>query len=165
MKTNEPIEAEVVRLLTASAKKLSLAESCTGGRIASRITDVPGASAVFTHGYVTYANEAKRDMLGVNQQLLEQHGAVSEPVAIAMAKGALLHSGADIAISVTGIAGPTGGTDAKPVGTVWIGLATENGSTATHAFYPQGRETFKQRVSEKALDLIRKKLQTDMAVT
>lgn len=163
MEIKESIETEVVRLLTASAQKLSTAESCTGGRIASRITDVPGASAVFTHGFITYANEAKHDMLGVETHLLEKYGAVSEPVALAMAKGALRHSRADIAISVTGIAGPAGGTQAKPVGTVWLGLATEDGSTATHAFYPQGRETFKQRVSQKALALVREKLLADIA--
>jgi len=158
----ESLEAVVVRLLTHSFKKLTLAESCTGGRIANRITDTPGASAVFTHGYITYANEAKHEMLGVSEKLLAKHGAVSQPVALAMAEGALKNSGADIALSVTGIAGPSGGSDAKPVGTVWLGLATPDGSTSTHAFYPRGRETFKQLVSQKALDLIRKKLLEDL---
>ncbi len=149
------LEATLVRELAASGKKLALAESCTGGRISSRITDVSGASAVFTHGYVTYANEAKVAMLDVNSELIESHGAVSEEVAKAMAEGALLKSGADISISVTGIAGPTGGTDDKPVGTVWIGIAEKSASgievSAEPKLYPQGREVFKQQVSQATL--------------
>ena len=145
----------MVKSLTDSGQTLSLAESCTGGRIANRITDVSGASCVFTHGYVTYANEAKHEMLGVDSHLLEKHGAVSEEVALAMAEGARKNSGADIAAAVTGIAGPTGGTDDKPVGTVWLAISTAKSTVATHAFYPRGRENFKQLVSQKALDLIR----------
>ena len=151
----ESLEEVVVQLLTDSNQKLSLAESCTGGRIANRITDVSGASSVFTHGYVTYADEAKHEMLEVDSHLLEKHGAVSEEVALAMAEGARKNSGADIAAAVTGIAGPTGGSDAKPVGTVWLAISTEKSTVATHAFYPRGRESFKQLVSQKALDLIR----------
>ncbi len=154
----ESLEEVVVRQLTALGKKLALAESCTGGRIASRITDVSGASAVFTHGYVTYANEAKRDMLDVPEDLLSTHGAVSEQVAIAMAQGALKNSGADIALSVTGIAGPTGGTEEKPVGTVWIGLATHGTCFAVQKFHTHGREFFKQATSQNALDMIRREL-------
>lgn len=154
----ESLEEVVVKLLIESGQKLTTVESCTGGRIASRITDVSGASSVFTHGYVTYSNEAKHEMLGVSQHLLDTYGAVSEPVAIAMAECALKKSSADIAVSVTGIAGPTGGSDEKPVGTVWLAIATAEKSTATHAFYPRGRETFKQLVSQKALDLVRQRL-------
>ncbi|MBT8037967.1 MAG: competence/damage-inducible protein A [Verrucomicrobiae bacterium] len=154
----ESLEAVVVNLLTTQGKLLTLAESCTGGRIASRITDVSGASAVFTHGFVTYANAAKRDLLGVSDDLLESHGAVSEEVAIAMAEGALKHSNANIAVSVTGIAGPTGGTQEKPVGTVWIGLATAEHSFAIHKIHAHGREIFKQSTSQNALDLIRREL-------
>lgn len=155
---NTSIQKKVVALLTEQGKKLALAESCTGGRIASLITDVPGASSVFTHGYVTYANEAKHDMLGVPEALLETHGAVSEEVAIAMAEGALKNSGADIAVSVTGIAGPSGGSEAKPVGTVWIGLATAEKSFAMRKNHPHGREHFKQATSRDALDLVVKGL-------
>jgi nicotinamide-nucleotide amidase len=157
--SEESLEAVVVQLLTASGQTLSLAESCTGGRIANRITDVSGASSVFTHGYVTYANEAKHEMLGVDSHLLEKHGAVSEEVALAMAEGARKNSGADIAAAVTGIAGPTGGTHDKPVGTVWLAVSTAKSTVSTHAFYPRGRESFKQLVSQKALDLIRLSLQ------
>ena len=102
-RSEESLEEVVVKLLTASGKKLTTAESCTGGRIANRITDVSGASAVFTHGYVTYSNEAKHEMLGVSQQLLDTYGAVSEPVALMMAERALAVSHADIAVAVTGI--------------------------------------------------------------
>lgn len=153
------IEQIVVGLLSQKNLKLALAESCTGGLISSRVTDVSGASEVFTHGFITYANEAKRDVLGVSQVLLDAHGAVSQEVAEAMADGALRVSGADVAISVTGIAGPTGGTEDKPVGTVWLGLAVRGAATqSVKAFYPRDRATFKAMVSQKALDLLRKQL-------
>ena len=153
--SDESLEEVVVKRLTQLGYRLALAESCTGGRISSRITDVSGASAVFTHGFVTYANEAKQEMLGVPKELLDTHGAVSQEVAIAMARGARERAEADIAASVTGIAGPTGGSEEKPVGTVWIGISTAEKTEAIMAFYPRGRETFKQLVSQKALDMIR----------
>ncbi len=156
--SEESLEEVVVKLLTASGKKLTTVESCTGGRIANRITNVSGASGVFTHGYVTYSNEAKHEMLGVSQQLLDTLGAVSKPVAIMMAERAWAVSHADIAVAVTGIAGPTGGSEDKPVGTVWLAIATAEKSLATKALYPHGRETFKQLVSQKALDLVRQSL-------
>ncbi len=149
------LEETVVHELTEKYLKLSLAESCTGGIISSRITDVPGSSAVFTHGYVTYANEAKVTMIGVNEENLETYGAVSDPVAKDMAEGALNHSGADITVSVTGTAGPTGGTEEKPVGTVWIGLSVRKGgeihTSSEMKFYPNGRAVFKQLVSQAVL--------------
>ena len=156
--TGESLEQVVVRLLLEQGKKLSIAESCTGGRIANRITDIPGASDIFTHGFVTYSNQAKEQLLGVNQITLSTHGAVSKEVAIAMAEGALARSRADIAVSVTGIAGPTGGSEYKPVGTVWIGLATPSHRMAINKLHPQGREFFKQASSQQALDLIRRTL-------
>lgn len=156
--TEESLEEVVVNLLIEQGKKLSLAESCTGGHISSRITDVSGSSEIFTHGFVTYSNLAKQQLLGVNEVLLETHGAVSKEVAIAMAEGALARSRADIAASVTGIAGPTGGTEYKPVGTVWIGLATPNKRLAIKKFHPQGRAFFKQSTSQNVLDLIRQTL-------
>lgn len=106
---------------------LATAESCTGGMIAAACTDLAGSSAWFERGFVTYSNEAKSDMLGVPAELLATHGAVSEPVARAMASGALQHSRAQVALSVTGIAGPSGGNPDKPVGTVWFGWATPDG--------------------------------------
>lgn len=153
------IEEVVVQLLADRGEWLATAESCTGGTIASRITDVSGSSRVFGHGWVTYANEAKQQHLGVPAELIEKHGAVSEEVARAMAEGALRISGADHAISVTGIAGPTGGTPEKPVGTVWIGLASKNAETwAVKRFSPGARDRFKLLTSQYALDMLRRRL-------
>lgn len=153
------IEEVIVQLLTDRGEWMATAESCTGGTIASRITDVSGSSRVFGHGWVTYANEAKQQHLGVAADLFEKHGAVSEEVARAMAEGALRASGADHALSVTGIAGPSGGTPEKPVGTVWIGLASKNGETwAVKRFYPGMRDRFKLLTSQAALDLLRRRL-------
>lgn len=114
----------VARLLTERGLTVSTAESCTGGLIAKNLTDVGGASAYFKRGFITYTNEAKQELLGVSEDDLRAHGAVSEPVARAMAEGCRRYSGADVAISCTGIAGPTGGTAEKPVGLVYVGLAT-----------------------------------------
>jgi nicotinamide-nucleotide amidase len=151
------LEATIVRLATERRLKVATAESCTGGLVANRITDVPGSSAVFTYGFVTYANEAKRDVLGVPQDLLDTHGAVSEPVVRAMAEGALRVSGADIAVAVTGIAGPDGGTLEKPVGTVWLAWAAKGRETiALKQITPRNRKDFKLAVSQSALDGIRR---------
>lgn len=155
------LEATVVRLLREKSLKLATAESCTGGLISNRITDVPGSSAVFTHGFVTYANEAKISLLGITPAELETHGAVSETVACKMAAGALHASGADISVAVTGIAGPGGGTPEKPVGTAWIALATkESPATAFQVFHPRNRHDFKQSVSQAALEAVRRKITT-----
>jgi nicotinamide-nucleotide amidase len=154
----EEIETTVVELLTKRTKTLSIAESCTGGCIAHRVTNVPGASAVFVAGLVTYSNSAKLKFLGVQLETLNAHGAVSEPVAREMAEGARKQTGSDYALSVTGIAGPTGGTEAKPVGTVFIGLATPSNTIVERNFNPFDRETFKQVTSQQALDLLRRKV-------
>lgn len=153
------IERTVVKLLTTRGWKLAIAESCTGGLIANRVTNVPGSSAVFTHGFVTYANEAKVQLLDVSLEDLEKFGAVSEPVARQMAEGALKSSGADIAVSITGIAGPSGGSEEKPVGTAWIGLAVKGEPTiAERVFHPRKRKDFKLSASQSALDLVRRRL-------
>jgi nicotinamide-nucleotide amidase len=153
------MEKTVVRLLARRRMKFAIAESCTGGQIANRITNVPGASEVFTHGFVTYANEAKVEMLGVPTDLIDEHGAVSEPVARAMAEGALQASGSDIAVSVTGIAGPGGGSEDKPVGTAWIGLALRDRQTDSFkVFHPRNRKDFKLAVSQAALEAVRRRL-------
>lgn len=153
------LEETVVRLLRERGMTFATAESCTGGLIANRITNVPGASEVFTHGFVTYANAAKTGMLGVSAQDIETHGAVSEVVARAMADGALQKSGADIAVSVTGIAGPGGGSEEKPVGTAWIAVAARDAPTeAFSVFHPRNRKDFKLAVSQAALEAVRRRL-------
>jgi nicotinamide-nucleotide amidase len=116
---------QLAKLLLQQQKQLAVAESCTGGWLAKCLTDLPGSSAWFDRGFVTYSNESKQDMLGVPAELLEQHGAVSEAVVAAMARGALQHSAADIAVSISGIAGPGGEIPGKPLGTVCFGLATD----------------------------------------
>ncbi len=154
----DELEAVLVRLLTQRKETLALAESCTGGCIADRLTDVPGASAVLLAGLVTYSNAAKQKFLGVQAETLARHGAVSEPVARQMAEGARQATGADYALSVTGIAGPSGGTPAKPVGTVFIGLAGPFETVVEQQFNPYDRETFKQVTSQQALELLRQKV-------
>jgi nicotinamide-nucleotide amidase len=155
---DDPIEAVVVRLLTERKQTLALAESCTGGAIAHRVTNIPGASAVFLAGFVTYGNEAKQKSLGVEPGTLATHGAVSEPVAREMAEGARQAAGTDYALSVTGIAGPGGGSPEKPVGTAWMALATASRTLAQKRLNPYDRETFKSVTSQQALDLLRREL-------
>ena len=131
------------------------AESCTGGRIGAALTDVPGSSAVFERGFVVYSNEAKADMLGVDAALIERAGAVSAEVAAAMAKGAIAHSRADLAVSVTGIAGPEGGNAVKPVGLVWFALATRSGAIRLErrVFAHGSRDFVRTKAVETALRL------------
>jgi nicotinamide-nucleotide amidase len=153
---DEDLEAVIVRLLTERKATLALAESCTGGCIANRITNVPGASAVLLAGLVTYSNTAKQKFLGVQGGTLARHGAVSEPVAREMAEGARRQTGADYALSVTGIAGPSGGTPEKPVGTVFLGLAGPAGTIVERNLNPYDRETFKQVTTQQALEFLRR---------
>lgn len=156
---DEALEGVVVRLLKQRKQTLATAESCTGGLIADCITNVPGASEVFFAGYVTYANASKADILNVDPKLIEKHGAVSELVARAMADGARRRAGSTYALATTGIAGPSGGSPEKPVGTVYIGLASAESETAVKKFFfPTDRETFKQLATAAALDLLRRKL-------
>jgi nicotinamide-nucleotide amidase len=153
------LEALVVRLLSEHGATIAVAESCTGGLLANRLTNVPGASAVFLEGNVTYSNAAKTRTLGVSTDLLNRVGAVSKEVALAMAEGARARAGATYALSTTGIAGPDGGTPEKPVGTVFVGLASADAaSQVEHLFFPTDRATFKQMVTASALDLLRKQL-------
>ena len=126
----QKLAAAVVRDLADAGKAVATAESCTGGWIAKSITDIAGSSAVFGYGIVSYSNGAKESLLGVKNKTLEDHGAVSEPVVEEMADGLLHLSGADIAVAVSGIAGPDGGTDDKPVGTVWFAWAVRDGADA-----------------------------------
>jgi len=153
------LEKVVVDLLTERTETLALAESCTGGFLAHRITNVAGASAVFLEGFVTYANAAKERSLGVDPTLIATHGAVSEEVARAMAEGARRITGADHALATTGIAGPGGGSEAKPVGTVFIALATKLGSTIVERHrFPSDRENFKHHTTQTALNILRRRL-------
>jgi nicotinamide-nucleotide amidase len=155
---DDELESVVIRLLTERKQTLAVAESCTGGCLAHRLTNVPGASAVFRAGLVTYSNEAKQKFLGVSEETLAQHGAVSEAVAREMAEGARKQNQSDYAISVTGIAGPAGGTSAKPVGTVFIGLAGPAGTIVEHRVNPWDRLTFKNVTAQQALELLRSRL-------
>ncbi len=153
------LEATLVPLLKEHGQWMATAESCTGGFIAHTITNVPGASEILRQGYITYANEAKTELLGVPAALIAEHGAVSEQVARAMAEGCLAKSGVDHAVAVTGIAGPGGGTREKPVGTVFIGQASKGAETfVKHSYFPADRKSFKERVMRIALDLIRRRV-------
>lgn len=153
---DERLEEVVIRQLSAAGQTLAVAESCTGGLIAHRLTNVPGASAVLLAGWIPYSNAAKIRDLGVAADTLRQCGAVSEETARAMAAGARARAGADLAVVTTGIAGPTGGTPEKPVGLVYLALATARGPTVERHLLRFERETFKQCASQFALDLIRR---------
>ncbi|HXG47346.1 MAG TPA: competence/damage-inducible protein A [Methylomirabilota bacterium] len=155
---DEVLEQVIVRQLTERRQTLALAESCTGGFIAHRITNVPGASAVFLAGLVTYGNAAKERFLGVKPETLAAHGAVSEAVAGEMAEGARRVTGADYALAATGIAGPTGGSEAKPVGTVFLALASTAGTVVQRRANRFERETFKYVTAQQALDMLRREL-------
>ncbi|MCL4108134.1 UNVERIFIED_CONTAM: hypothetical protein GTU68_055834 [Idotea baltica] len=157
--SEEAIEAVMVRLLSERHETVATAESCTGGQIASTITNAAGSSGVFHRGYVTYANSAKSDLLGVPAELLEKHGAVSDEVVRAMAERCLERSGADHALAVSGIAGPGGGSEEKPVGTVYVALASKGHETfSKRHFTPSDRISFKMRVTRLTLDLLRQRL-------
>ena len=135
-----------------------MAESCTGGLVAEKLTDVPGSSAYFLGGVVAYADAAKRALLGVPEALLAEHGAVSEPVARAMAEGVRERFGADLAIATTGISGPDGGSEAKPVGLVYLALADAQGTHSDHFVFPLDRTRHRQITAQVALDWIRRRL-------
>lgn len=154
----DPVRAlatEIVSDLTRMGMMIAMAESCTGGLIAAALTDIAGSSAVVDRGFVTYSNAAKVDMLGVSHDMIQQQGAVSEAVASAMAQGALARSGADIAIAVTGIAGPGGGSDIKPVGLVWFACAAEGQATlaTSHVFDDEGRDSIRYNATLFALHM------------
>jgi nicotinamide-nucleotide amidase len=145
-------------LKSSTGASVATAESCTGGLLAKMLTDIPGSSTYFSFGWVTYANRAKIELLGVSPELLEQHGAVSEPVVMAMATGAKVRAGSTFALSISGIAGPDGGTPTKPVGTVWIALAWPGGAEARMFVFPGDREFIRDRSAKMALTLLRYRL-------
>ena len=154
--------ANVVKLLSDKGKKAATAESCTGGLVSSAITSVSGSSEVFEMGVCSYANRIKQSILGVSVQALENFGAVSEQVAKEMAQGVMKCSGSDFGVSTTGIAGPNGGTEEKPVGTVWIGVCSKNSCRAERFLFgvsgcPEGlteREYIRRQAVCKALELL-----------
>jgi nicotinamide-nucleotide amidase len=155
---------DVLALLRAKKLRLATAESCTGGLITALLTEIAGSSDVVERGFVTYSNEAKHELLGVPMEPIRQHGAVSEEVARAMAEGALAHSRAEIAVSVTGVAGPGGGSAAKPVGLVHFACASASAETiyAKELFGDQGRDAIRRLSVIRALELVR--LQAERAV-
>ncbi|GBC84213.1 CinA-like protein [bacterium HR11] len=152
------IEAVVGQRLRDRRQTLATAESCTGGLLGHRITNVPGSSDYYMRGYVAYSNEAKVDLLGVDPEAIRQYGAVSEPVARQMAEGARRRAGTDWAVAITGIAGPTGGTPEKPVGTVHIAVAGPDGTTHRRFQFRGTRELIKEQSAQMALDLLRRRL-------
>jgi nicotinamide-nucleotide amidase len=154
----QTLEEVIVELLAKDNQTLAVAESCTGGLLANRMTNVPGASEVFLAGYVCYGNQAKIDMLNIDPPLIEEHGAVSEEVACALAEHARGRAGSNYALATTGVAGPGGSSPEKPVGTVYIALAASGETIAKKYFFPTDRETFKQIATQTALELLRKKL-------
>lgn len=153
MMTIEQLLLHIANQLKNNQLVLATAESCTGGGLSYILTSLPGSSEWFERGFVTYSNEAKIQMLGVNESTLSIHGAVSEATVKEMAEGALKHSRANLSIAITGIAGPDGGTSDKPVGTVWIAWAKNNTATLTERYYFGGnRETIRKQSIMKAME-------------
>lgn len=155
---NETLEQVVGELLKSRGYTLATAESCTGGLLAGRITDVPGSSEYFLEGVVSYSNEAKIDLLGAPKELIEEHGAVSEEVANAMAAGIRKRAGSTFGVGVTGIAGPGGGSEEKPVGLVYIALADDTQATARKFIFPGDRQFIRTLSVNAALDIIRRRI-------
>lgn len=149
------LEEAAVRALAARGWRAATAESCTGGMIGHLLTQVPGSSAVYSEGFIAYSNDAKTRLLGVRQETLARHGAVSEETAREMIRGLMERSGADIGVAVTGIAGPDGGTPEKPVGTVWLAAAAAGGERAWRLSVPGDRELVKWRTARTALNVLR----------
>jgi nicotinamide-nucleotide amidase len=154
----EDLEEVLGRLLKERGWTLAVAESCTGGLITDRLTNVPGSSAYVDRSYVTYSNAAKVRDLGVPAELIDRYGAVSEEVAIAMAVGARANAGTTFGLSTTGIAGPGGATEAKPVGLVYVGYADADGALAVRFTFGEGRRRVKERTAQATLELLRRKI-------
>ncbi|ELX8380653.1 nicotinamide-nucleotide amidase [Providencia vermicola] len=155
----ETLSIQLAEILKKQGKTITCAESCTGGWIAKVLTDIAGSSDYFHRGFVTYSNEAKHQMIGVTNESLQKFGAVSEQVVSEMALGALTEAAADLAISVSGIAGPGGGSDAKPVGTVWFGFAQKNATgrahvTVKHCIFQGDRNSVRLQSTAYALETL-----------
>ena len=151
---NYPLSQALIQLCQDANLRLAAAESCTGGSLSEVLTAVPGSSQVFDCGFITYSDDSKQACLNVDNALIKQHGAVSAQVAAAMATGALTHSQADIAISITGIAGPDGGSNDKPVGTVWFGVAQRQSEVVSteQRLFTSGRKHIRRKATQFALE-------------
>ena len=156
---NEQLEEIIGKLLNKLKFKISTAESCSGGMLANKFTNISGSSDYFDRGVISYSNDSKTQILSVPAELIKEKGAVSQEVAMAMASGIRINSGSDIGISTTGIAGPLGGSEEKPVGSVWIGYSDKNKTYAKFYNFGNNRLAFKERVAQTALDILRKELQ------
>ena len=157
MKTND-LTKTLSEILLSKAWTISLAESCTGGLVCATLTELAGSSNWFERGFVTYSNAAKSELIGVPAALIEQHGAVSEPVARAMASGALLHAHAQVSVAVTGIAGPTGGSADKPVGTVWFAWCVGDLVSSEKCVFAGDRGAVREATVQHALQGLLKRL-------
>jgi nicotinamide-nucleotide amidase len=164
MSRTEALAREVLDACRARGLKVATAESCTGGMAAAALTDIAGSSDVFERGFVTYSNEAKQEILAVTEQTLARHGAVSGETACEMVLGALARSRADIAVSITGVAGPGGGTAEKPVGLVWFAVARRGGPAEPHRrlFADEGRAAIREAATGFALELLLQAAGTDL---
>ncbi|MBV53273.1 MAG: damage-inducible protein CinA [Coxiellaceae bacterium] len=151
---NYPLSRQLIEFCRQHQITIAVAESCSGGYLSQSLTAIPGSSDVFDCGFITYSNTAKIHCLNVDPSELQEHGAVSEPVAAAMARGTLMNSNADITLSVTGIAGPTGGNDEKPIGTVWFGLAQRDPELLETQcqIFSSGRKHIQRKASQFALE-------------
>ncbi|QLG88072.1 CinA family protein [Chitinibacter bivalviorum] len=156
----EALAQAIGQLLLARGETLATAESCTGGLIAAAITEISGSSAWFERGYITYANHAKADMLDVPPAFIDGLGAVSEPVVAAMAQGAATNANARWAVAVSGVAGPTGGTPEKPVGTVWLAWATPNGIVTEKQVFAGNRSQIRSATVYRALSNLKQLIET-----
>lgn len=145
---------QIVEKASFAGKTISIAESCTGGMIASAITSISGSSKIFGYGFITYSNDAKVTLLDVSSDIIKSKGAVSEEVALSMSYGALMKSDADLALSVTGIAGPTGGTVSKPVGLVYISISTKNNSFVNKFLFEGNRDEIRDQTLKQGLSMI-----------
>lgn len=164
MSGTEALARQVLDACSARGLKVATAESCTGGMVAAALTDIAGSSDVFERGFVTYSNEAKQEILSVTQQTLAQHGAVSGETACEMVLGALARSRADIAVSITGVAGPGGGTAEKPVGLVWFAVARRGADARPHRklFPDEDRAAIREAATGFALELLLQMAGTDL---
>lgn len=149
------LASSVGQALIERSWQIVIAESCTGGWLAQVLTSIPGASAFFDRGFVTYSNEAKMDLLGVSAETLDKFGAVSEQTVTEMAQGALKCSQAQVAVAITGLAGPGGGSEAKPIGTIWFGIASQNKPVLTRCEHLSGdRESIRKQAVQFALNIL-----------